>query len=158
MCRLQTEGDKEQNIKELKEAADANFGDGKLAKMRTWVWESLEKPWTSTFAKHYACFSLFMVVISTVTFVISTSEEVQVCGLVLKIQCKVLMIQADEDGEEYPLVLQVIDAIDMIAVVFFSLEYFIRLLVSPDKLKFFPPANEYCGLYMSHTILHFPSS
>ena len=78
VCRLQKEGDREQNIKEQKEAEDADFGDGELAKARTWVWETLEKPWTSNFAKHYACFSLLMVIISTVTFVISTSEEVQV--------------------------------------------------------------------------------
>ena len=80
VCRLQTEGDEEQKIKEEKEAADADFGEGALARVRTWVWETFEKPWTSSFAKHYACFSLLMVVISTVTFVISTSvsEEVQV--------------------------------------------------------------------------------
>ena len=78
VCRLQKEGDMEQNIKEQKEAENSDFGDGKLAKTRTLIWEALEKPWTSNFAKHYACFSFFMVVISTVTFVISTSEEIQV--------------------------------------------------------------------------------
>ena len=41
------------------------------------MWDLFEKPWTSNFAKHFACFSLFMVLISTVTFVASTAEQFQ---------------------------------------------------------------------------------
>ena len=41
------------------------------------MWDLFEKPWSSNFAKHFACFSLFMVLISTVTFVASTAEEFQ---------------------------------------------------------------------------------
>ena len=39
------------------------------------MWDLFEKPWTSDCAKHFACFSLFMVLISTVTFVASTADE-----------------------------------------------------------------------------------
>ena len=34
VCRLQKEGDEEQNIKEQQDAKEADFGDGKLAKIR----------------------------------------------------------------------------------------------------------------------------
>ena len=82
VCRLQKEGDEMQNMKEQKAAALADFGPGRIAKIRTWMWETFEKPWSSNFAKHYACFSLLIVIVSTVTFVISTSEEVQVHGTI----------------------------------------------------------------------------
>ena len=37
---------------------------------------------------------------------------------------------------EYPLLLQIINVIDVITVSFFTLEYFVRLICSPRKLKF----------------------
>ena len=62
-----------------------------------------------------------MVLVSTVTFIISTIDEVQ----------------ENEDGEvELPLLLQVIGIIDHITIVFFTLEYIIRLICSPRKVKF----------------------
>ncbi len=62
-----------------------------------------------------------MVLISTVTFVISTIDE----------------LQQDEKGRvEYPTILAIIEYIDNFVVVFFTLEYFVRLIVAPRKLKF----------------------
>ena len=68
-----------------------------------------------------AFFSLSMVLISTFTFIISTIDE----------------LQYNEEGEvEFPLLLQIINVIDVITVVFFTAEYFIRLACSPRKMKF----------------------
>ena len=62
-----------------------------------------------------------MVLISTFTFIISTIDE----------------LQYNDKGEvEFPLLLQIINVIDVITVSFFTLEYFIRLACSPRKLKF----------------------
>ena len=62
-----------------------------------------------------------MVLVSTVTFVVSTIEELQ---------------ENAEGSVEYPLVLAIIECIDNIVVIFFTFEYFLRLIVSPRKLKF----------------------
>ena len=62
-----------------------------------------------------------MVIISTATFVISTIEDLQV----------------DEEGSvEYPTVLAIIEYIDNFVVIFFTIEYLLRLIVSPLKIKF----------------------
>ena len=62
-----------------------------------------------------------MVLISTFTFILSTIDE----------------LQYNEEGEvEYPLLLQVINVVDVITVAFFTFEYFIRLACSPRKMKF----------------------
>jgi len=54
-----------------------------LAQFLEYPWTSnldqcLEYPWTSNLAQCFALFSLSMVLISTVTFIISTLEELQV--------------------------------------------------------------------------------
>ena len=89
---------------------------------RTWLWNFLEKPWTSTAAQTYAISSLGVVFISTVTFVLSTLEELQVTG--------------DKEQAKSE-VIKLIDIVDMVAVGIFTLEYFTRLLCCPRKLKFF---------------------
>ena len=43
----------------------------------------------------------------------------------------------DEKGRvEYPVILAIIEYIDNFVVIFFTFEYFIRLLVSPRRFKF----------------------
>ena len=42
---------------------------------RSILWDLLEKPWTSLAAQYYAMASLFVVFISTLTFVLSTVED-----------------------------------------------------------------------------------
>ena len=45
---------------------------------RSFLWDLLEKPWTSLAAQYYAMASLFVVFISTFTFVLSTMEDAKV--------------------------------------------------------------------------------
>ena len=62
-----------------------------------------------------------MVLVSTVTFIISTADE----------------LQEDDHGKvDFPLVLQVIDMIDNFVIVYFTVEYIIRLIICPVKAKF----------------------
>ena len=65
--------------------------------------------------------SLFMVVVSTFTFVLSTIEELQ---------------ESEEGNSDYPVVVQVIEVVDHVVVIFFTFEYLIRLIVCPRKVKF----------------------
>ena len=89
---------------------------------RSWIWDTLEKPWTSFLAQNYALFSLFVVLVSTVTFVASTAEE----------------LQMDENGvQKHPKITAAIEYIDVVIVIFFSWEYATRFICSPNKLRFF---------------------
>ena len=42
---------------------------------RSYLWDLLEKPWTSIAAQYYAVSSLVVVGVSTLTFVLSTMED-----------------------------------------------------------------------------------
>ena len=45
--------------------------------MRSWLWKTVEYPHTSSTAQTLAWLSLSMVLISTVTFIVSTAEVLQ---------------------------------------------------------------------------------
>ena len=47
------------------------------SEVRSWLWNTLEYPWTSRLAQLLAFFSLSMIVLSTLTFIISTADELQ---------------------------------------------------------------------------------
>ena len=64
-----------------------------------------------------------MVVVSTLTFILSTMEEFQ---------------QMDSGKEpEYSAVVQLLDYIDTVVIIFFTVEYTIRFVCAPRKWKFF---------------------
>ena len=62
-------------MKEEQEKLAENFGDGKVGEARSYVWDLMEKPWTSDAAQWYAVFSMMIVLVSTITFVFSTLES-----------------------------------------------------------------------------------
>ena len=60
-------------------------------------------------------------VISTVTFIISTAEE----------------LQKDEEGRvDFPRIVLIIDLIDNFVVIFFTVEFLARLTVCPNKKRY----------------------
>ena len=60
-------------------------------------------------------------VISTVTFIISTAEE----------------LQEDEEGRvDFPRIVLIIDLIDNFVVIFFTIEFLTRLIVCPNKKRY----------------------
>ena len=68
-----------------------------------------------------AFFSLSMVLVSTITFVLATIEE----------------LQEDEEGQsDYPVIVAIIHLIDNFVIIFFTIEYILRLLICPVKKKF----------------------
>ena len=62
--------------------------------------------------------SLSMVLISTTTFILQTNPEL-------------------ENNKEYPIVYTILTTTDTIVIVSFTIEYLIRLLCCPRKIKFF---------------------
>ena len=136
-CNTQIESDIAEKLKEEAEKNEEEFGDSKVAKirfihgfclyseplfLRTCLWDFLEKPWTSSAAQVYALASLGVILVSTITFIVSTSEELQV----------------DEEGNQpYPSIIFAIELLDIITVIIFTVEYFTRLICSPVKWKFF---------------------
>ena len=120
---LQSEkaGDMENKRKALEQANEENFGTSRTDQWQSWMWNTIEYPWTSKLAQVLALFSLSMVLLSTLTFIISTAEE----------------LQEDVNGIiEYPMVVYVIDIIDNCVIVFFTAEYVVRFIISPNKWKF----------------------
>jgi hypothetical protein len=110
-----------------------DFGAGGLAELRSWLWSSLESPLsrssplpaleyplTSKLAQFLAVFSLAMVAVSTVTFIVSTADE----------------LQDDRGNIQYPRVVSVIETIDNFIVIFFTVEYLLRLGLCPNKIRF----------------------
>lgn len=106
------------------------------AMSRSYLWDLLEKPWSSAAAQWYAVASMLVVVLSTLTFVFSTLES-----------------EGEEDSHPaLLLVLEVIGAApsrrslssniyfttaDVSCVVIFSLEYAVRFFCAPQKFTFF---------------------
>ena len=86
--------------------------------LRSKLWNFLEYPETSIAAQALAFTSLFMVCISTVTFIIGTNHESEQEPRFSNLTN--LNTNIDEDSQSFT------EIIDNIAVVFFSLEYFLR--------------------------------
>eukprot|EP00090_Calanus_glacialis_P034773 TRINITY_DN5878_c0_g1_i2.p1 TRINITY_DN5878_c0_g1~~TRINITY_DN5878_c0_g1_i2.p1 ORF type:complete len:413 (+),score=103.17 TRINITY_DN5878_c0_g1_i2:287-1525(+) len=121
ICQSEKEGDIATKRKEMELAEEEDFGMSDLGQLRSFIWNTMEYPWTSTTAQIMAYFSLVMVLISTVTFILSTFDELQI----------------NEVGEfRYPMINTIIEAIDHIVITFFSIEYLVRFICSPRKLKF----------------------
>ena len=121
VCQSEKDGDIAAKKMEMELADEEDFGNSCIGQWRSWLWNTLEYPWTSKFAQFVAFFSLSMVLVSTITFVLSTIEELQV----------------NEEGViEFPVIVTVIEVIDYVVSVFFTFEYFLRLIVSPRKIKF----------------------
>ena len=65
--------------------------------------------------------SLSAVIVSTLTFIISTADE----------------LQENSDGNiELPIVVEIINIIDKTVIIFFTGEFLVRLMVCPVKMKF----------------------
>ena len=119
-CQNEKEGDIAAKIQETELAELEDFGKSCKGQLRSWIWNTLEYPWTSTLAQAVTFTSLSMVLVSTATFILSTMNELR-----------------DEEGLfEYSTITSFIEVIDTFVVIFFTVEYGLRLLVCPSKIKF----------------------
>ena len=138
VCQREKDGDLDAKKKALQQAEEEDFGNTQCAQWRAWVWSTIGNikflklkmanqlheyrvPLDLQACAVLALFSLSMVILSTITFIISTADE----------------LQMDEGGEsEWPLVVLVIEMTDNFVVVFFTLEFLVRLAICPNKIKF----------------------
>ena len=91
--------------------------------MRKILWNFLEYPETSVAAQALAFLSLLMVCISTLTFIIGTNSEGE---REKKQRLADIEVELEAGDIVNPSNLNVTEIIDNIAVIFFSLEYFMR--------------------------------
>ena len=129
-------GEEENKKKEVQRQADENFGDSRMGKIRTLVWNLMEYPETSRTAQIFAWASLGMVLVSTFTFILGTLPEFQ---------------KESETGKQppYPEAVLVMETVENIVVLFFFVEYCVRFICSPRKFHFFKqPMNlvDFCAI------------
>ena len=112
-------------VKAMETAEEEDFGSSSISEIRSWLWNTLEYPWTSKLAQFLAFFSLSMVMLSTVTFIIST---------------QLIDPDGNVDYVEYPTAVYLIDLMDNFVTIFFSGEFITRLVICPRKVKFLKKA------------------
>ena len=77
VCQNEKDGEIAAKIQETELAEDEDFGKSCLGQWRSWLWNTLEYPWTSWLAQVVTLTSLSMVLVSTATFIVSTMNELQ---------------------------------------------------------------------------------
>lgn len=80
VCEQEAEGEKLRQEKERERAIEEDFGDHRLGRLRTFCWNMTEYPETGRAAQVSALTSLTVVIISTITFILSTLDEFAVNG------------------------------------------------------------------------------
>ena len=137
---------------ENKRAIEEDFGSHWLGRLRSFCWNMTEYPETGRAAQVAALVSLAVVIISTITFILSTVDEFQVkFTQILKMPFFIHMnmihmnLQIDEETgvSEYPQLTYAIEFVDNACAVYFALEYFMRLICSPKKMRFFLQAMNF---------------
>ena len=78
MCEQEAEGERRRQEKEQERAIEEDFGETRLGRLRTFCWNMTEYPETGRAAQIAALTSLTVVIISTITFILSTLDEFEV--------------------------------------------------------------------------------
>ena len=98
---------------------EEDFGSGRFAKYQKMMWDLIEKPDTSRAAQVISVLSTMFVAVSIVGMTISTLEILQY-----------------KDHQGNTIDNPTLAMIETVCIAWFTLEYFIRLAGSPDKLAF----------------------
>ena len=103
----------------LKKDKEDEFGEGFFSIIQQKLWDTMEKSDSSLLAKSVSLLSLVFVIISTAGMCLSTIQAMQ--GM-------------DEDGNATEN--QTLEILEMFSVIWFTVEYFLRLIGSPKKWSF----------------------
>ena len=120
---------------------DEDFGKTCLGSWRTKIWNILEYPETSKTAQLAGLTSLFMTCFSIITFIVGTNFE----DVELDNDDELEDVELDNDDDNANafgnpdaafFIKYVINIFDIVAVLFFSMEYGLQLVLCPRKWKF----------------------
>ena len=113
----------EENRKADRKNEEEKFGGGKLSRLRSGLWDLLEYPETSHCAQAFAFISVTIVIASTSSFVLESVIDDQEAS-------------TEEEQEDKQRLLESVDLIDNVALIFFTVEYLARLVLCPAKIPF----------------------
>ncbi|XP_065061210.1 shaker-related potassium channel tsha2-like isoform X2 [Rhopilema esculentum] len=107
------------------------------------IWELFEYPDTSTYARVVAIFSVFVIILSITMFCVETLPNFKETYYQINKDANGTVISKTDKGErlkrEYA---SVFNGVEMFCIVWFTLEYCVRLLSCPEKFKFlYQPLN-----------------
>ena len=123
-----------ENEKTEERLLEENFGEDWLGTFRSYFWDMLEYPETSKAAQFIAFLSMFFVFLSTITFLVESNLEHDYEILAENVQ----FLNATKMFEkETKMILKITQIFDQMAITFFTIEYLLRFLLSPRKVKFF---------------------
>ncbi|XP_022701438.1 potassium voltage-gated channel protein Shab-like isoform X2 [Varroa jacobsoni] len=105
----------------LRQRDEEYFGEGRRAQFQKFLWDLLEKPQSSMAARVVAIFSICFIILSTIGLTLNTVKSLQHRNE-----------QGDVIGENETLAM-----IEVVCITWFTLEYILRFLSSPNKWKFF---------------------
>ncbi|XP_053200572.1 potassium voltage-gated channel protein Shab-like isoform X2 [Panonychus citri] len=105
----------------LRQRDEEHFGNGKLAKYQKFFWDIMEKPQSSISSRVVAIVSILFIVLSTIALTLNTIPSLQERDSSNK-----------PSGENSRLAV-----IEAICIAWFTLEYALRFICSPNKWKFF---------------------
>lgn len=96
------------------------------------MWDLMENPQTSKWAQMIAIISIFFIIVSTVTLTLNTMPELQQkqTSLIFKTNL------SEPQYHEYHVDNPVFETIESICIAWFTLEYLLRFLSSPNKVEF----------------------
>ena len=135
---------------------EEHFGEDLGGRVRRLLWDLLEYPETSKPAQFISVLSIAIVCLSTITLMVAAGQYLILLTTLMQVEAVLendlefmtdqlklnisrdnlnLRIEWDLEGEKRML-LRGLQAFDSLAVAFFTIEFIIRLLLSPIKTKF----------------------
>ncbi len=155
-CHLKYHQKKEIILEEMRKEEEAEkekiteqlFEGCLCPKLRKNVWDLMENPQTSLAARLIAFISIFFVILSTVTLTLNTIPEFQI-KVEHKNDSKQLNDPVHTHSQDKYVDNPIFESIEAICIAWFTLEYTIRLISSPNKTGFVKsPLNSEELLYL----------